>query len=270
MNKTPVSYLWVAGVALLSALVLLGVMLFMAPSLIRWGLVGPFWYALLLLLGLSAALVVFGLFKSWARYKGKVFGGTLELGGPVVVMFLVVGLGFYLVPRPLAAFDVSVLLDGPDGQSVAADTPPAMLWVDLGSDRRAEALGAKGEVRLVSIPGTLMDTEAPVRLESSRYELAQSKILLNGQVQHVALRVKAVRFVGQVNDAAGQPLPGAHISIATRNADSDATGHFAMALPADLAEDEKSVLITAPGYAPYRAFIALGGNPLQVQLEKSR
>ena len=40
-------------------------------------------------------------------YRGEVLGGVLELGGPVVAFFLVLILGFWLVPNP-TAFAVTV------------------------------------------------------------------------------------------------------------------------------------------------------------------
>lgn len=107
--RTP---LLVALISLLFGLAVLAVLLFQAERLVRLGLIGNLWYVLLLLIGLAAAVALFALFKSYARYSGKVLNGTLELGGPAVLMLLVVVLGFSRVPAPVAAFDVTVFVRG--------------------------------------------------------------------------------------------------------------------------------------------------------------
>lgn len=102
--------LLVALISLLFGLSVLALMLFQAERLVRLGLIGNLWYVLLLLIGLAAAVALFALFRSYARYSGKVLDGTLELGGPPVLMLVVVVLGFWRVPAPVAAFDVTVFV----------------------------------------------------------------------------------------------------------------------------------------------------------------
>ena len=53
----------------------------------------PVYFFLLVLVGLIAAGFLFGALRSHARYSGKVYNGTLELSGPVVVMVAVILLG---------------------------------------------------------------------------------------------------------------------------------------------------------------------------------
>ena len=63
---------------------------------------GLLYYIVLLTLGAASAAFLFGVFRSYSQYTGKVIGGNLELGGPVVVFVLVVVGGFYasnLYPR---------------------------------------------------------------------------------------------------------------------------------------------------------------------------
>src|SRR5215469_3106589 len=68
----------------------LGLLIWKADKLSALGLVGHLYYFGLVVLGLVAALVLFGILHSTARYRGRHFGGALELGGPVVCSALVV------------------------------------------------------------------------------------------------------------------------------------------------------------------------------------
>jgi hypothetical protein len=136
-----VAQLIVATATGAAALALLVVMVSSAPMLVRIGLTGHVWYVLLLLLGLFAAVTVFSLFKSYARYRGKALGGTLELGGPVVVMLVVIVLGFRLVPSPPQRFDLTVFLHGTARRQAVVLRNHGKVSLDLGADKRIEAVG---------------------------------------------------------------------------------------------------------------------------------
>lgn len=186
-----------------AALALLVVMLSSAEMLVRVGLTGHVWYVLLLLLGLFAAVTVFSLFKSYARYRGKALGGTLELGGPVVVMLVVVVLGFYLVPSPPQRFDVTVFLHGKAGRQAVVLRNHGKVSLDLGADKRIEAVGDKGEVRFAGIPGDLRDREVALGLDDDTYELANPAltIRLDQDAVYAAIQPKQLRLIGYVLDA---------------------------------------------------------------------
>ena len=87
-------------------------MLWKAEALTKLGLIGNLYYIVLFPLGLCAAVFLFGVVRSFARYKGEQYGGTLELGGPIVAFVLVVGGGFVLVPKPPSTFPLTVYVHG--------------------------------------------------------------------------------------------------------------------------------------------------------------
>jgi uncharacterized membrane protein YiaA len=95
----PLFYAIVALVAFLLGFVILGVMLWNAQLLVSLGLTGNFYYVLLLALGLSAAIVLFGVLQSRAVYRGNTGWGRLELSGAIVGCVLVGVGGFYFVPN---------------------------------------------------------------------------------------------------------------------------------------------------------------------------
>lgn len=270
--RVPLVPLVVAGVAAVASIGLLAVMLWNAPMLVRLGLTGNLWYVLLLLLGLSAAVTVFALFKSYASYKGKVLHGTVEVGGPAVVMLLIVVLGFKLVPAPPARFDVTVFVHGEVGRQVLLLRNQGRLSLDLGADRRTERIGDKGEVRFIGIPNDIRDRRVAVTLDAEKYELVEPnlEVKLNQEVFYVTVRPKSVLLIGTVLNAAGRPLKGARVAMAGKTAISDADGRFELRLAADLPDDERTVMITAVGYEPWRAQAVPGGNPLQARLTAAK
>jgi hypothetical protein len=251
-----------------AALALLVVMVSSAPVLVRVGLTGHVWYVLLLLLGLFAGVTVFSLFKSYARYRGKVLGGTLELGGPVVVMLVVIVLGFRLAPGPSQRFDLTVFLHGKAGRQAVVLRNHGKVSLDLGADKRIEAVGDKGEARFAGIPGDLRDREVALGFDDDTYELvnAAPTIRLDQEAVYAEIQPRQLSLIGYVLDDQGQPLPHAHATIATASAETDPNGRFELKLPADLPEGDRSITITATGREPWRGQVVPGGNPLRVLL----
>jgi hypothetical protein len=254
-----------------AALALLMLMLSNAQMLVRLGLTGYVWYVLLSILGLFTGVTVFSLFKSYAHYRGKALGGTLELGGPVVVILVVIALGFHFVPAPAQRFDVTVFLHGKAGRQAVVLRNHGKVSLDLSTDKRIEAVGAKGEVRFVGIPSDMRDREVVLGLDDDIYELADPErtIRLNEEAVYVAIQPKQLALVGYVFDEHGRPLPEARAAIARRAAVTNQDGWFEIQLPADLPEGDRSIIITAAGYQTWSAQAVPGGDPLRVRLSPS-
>ena len=263
-------YFAVAAIAMVIGLALLGVMLWNPSQLVERGLTGYVWYVLLLLLGLSAAVTTFALFKSYARYKGVMFNSSVELGGPAAMMLIVIVFGFAFVPAPREKFDVTVFLHGKAGHQELLLRNEGQLSLALGSDRRTEAVGGKGEARFVGIPADMRGQKVPVGLDADKYELDDPKLELTlGQATfYVALRAKQLRLVGEVADEQGEPLQGARLSVAGHVITTNEDGRFEVKLPADLPESDRNATISASGYKTWRATIVPGGNSVDVRLAK--
>ena len=261
----------VAAVAAAVGIALLALRLWQAELLVRLGLVGQLWFVLLLLLGLAAAVCLFALFRSYARYTGKVLNGTMELGGPAVVMVLVIVLGFYLVPRPRERFDLTVFIHGEAGRQALVLRNRGRLFLDLGADRRGEAIGDKGEVRFVGIPADRRDLSVPVFLDAEPYELIErdARIKLDAEVAYLTVRAKLFPLRGEIFDSSNRPLPGARLQLSGRTTVTDADGRFELSLPADLPESERVLTITAPNHETWRGRVVPGGNRLSVRLNPS-
>ena len=99
VSKNTSSFQWV----IISAI---GFLLFLAAAVgllflnDRIGVIKPqIYFFLIIILGLVCAAFLFGALKSHAKYTGKVYDGTLELGGPILVLVVLVFLGFKFMPK---------------------------------------------------------------------------------------------------------------------------------------------------------------------------
>jgi hypothetical protein len=257
-------------VSFLCGAALLGVMIWKAEKLVRLGLAGNLYYVVLLPLGLAAAVFLFGVLQSYARYSGKVLDGALELGGPVVVFALVVIGGFVLVPNP-SAFSVTVYVHGEAGTHDVVLRNVGFVVMDLGPDRRREAIGDKGQAYFPSIPASFRGQEAPVWAEAEGFEPVNPgrKQRLDSSSLYLCVRRKAARLTGRVQDESGRPVAGAGVRVGGISASTDASGHFGLNLPGDQAQGGLSLQVTAPGYQPWREQVVPNANEVVVILHRA-
>jgi hypothetical protein len=266
-TRAPLTVAAVTGAAALGLLLL---MLRDSTTLVSIGFTGHVWYVLLL--GLSAAVSVFSLLTSYVRYTGKALGRTLELGSPIVTMLLIIGLGFALAPRPAQRFDATVFLHGEAGRQVVVLRNRGHVSLDLGADKRTEAVGDKGEARFMGIPADLRGREVVLSLVDDSYELVMAgrAIHLDQEPVYAAIRPRRLPLTGYVANERGHPLHQARAMMAGVAAITDRDGRFELMLPADLSEGERALTITAPGYEPWQGEAVPGGNALRARLTQSR
>ncbi|HNO74170.1 MAG TPA: carboxypeptidase-like regulatory domain-containing protein [Nitrosomonas mobilis] len=264
-------YLLIAGLPLIFALLLLGLMLFHPEILVRLGLISYVWYPFLLAMGWAVAVFshLLGL-KSYSRYTGKVFDSTLKLRGPVVLMLVIVGLGFKFVEPPLARFDLTVFVHGEAGPQAIALRNQGALLLDLGADRRRETIGDKGEVRFVGIPNDQRGRTVPVSLEAEGYELVDPKaeVKLSAEIAYLAVRPASLQLSGRVQDEKGRAVPGAKLRLSTYTARSMEDGWFSFKVPSNLPISERTLYVAASGFEPSHLQVTPGANPHTVVLEK--
>lgn len=263
----------VAAIALFCALLILVLLLSQASDLVALGLVGYVWYVLLILLGLAAAISLFYLFKSYARYSGKVFGGKLELGGPGVLMLTVVGLGFWLVPQPNTMFNITLYVEHQHSGLPLLLNPAPQLSLDLGADHRQESIGRKGEVHFVNIPAHFQGQTVAVKLiGATEHQLLTSdrSAVLTGQSVTLKVQAKTVELQGTVLNPSGQAIANANIQIQKQQVKTNQQGQFSLLLPANLTISQRHINASANGFEPWRGSFVLGSNPLMIQLQPKR
>ncbi len=112
---SPLTYTFISMGGFVIGISLLLLFIFKSDNLISQGIDEKVFYILLLPLGLSVAAFLFGAMRAYATFKGKVLGGLLELGGPIVASVLVVVGGFMLVPDT-STFALTVYVHGSKGK----------------------------------------------------------------------------------------------------------------------------------------------------------
>ena len=191
------------------------------------------YFIILIPLGLTAAAFLFGAMRSHATYKGTSTFGTLELGGPVVVLGLIVVGG--MIANRTETFALTVRVHGPDGVSdIIRD---GRIIADLAGVRRTSVIGADGEAVFADVPSDLEGQRIRLIAEVPTFtadSAAERVIVPRSHIIELGLRPR--RFLtsvrGTVLDRAGRTVRNAAIDFGAGAARTltDATGNFATVL----------------------------------------
>ena len=268
-SKTATRHASIALVGFLIFIGLLAVMVWKAETLVALGLVGNYYYVLLVVLGLASAVVLFGVLNSYAEYSGKQLGGALQLGGPVVLCLLVPILSSWLVQSP-NAFSITVFVHGPGGRHDLILRNHGHVIIDLGNDRRREAIGEKGDAHIQGIPSTLRGQEVAVSVDAEGVELARPNKMLRLDHQSIYLEVrrKPGRIAGRVQDQSGQPLKDVNVRLETASTNTDDAGRFAFTLQESWARSVLSLQAIALGYKTWSGYVAANANEAIIVLHR--
>ena len=263
-----IPYALIALASFLCGIGVLGLMLWKAEALYKLGLIGNLYYIVLFPLGLCAAVFLFGVVRSFARYKGEQYGGTLELGGPIVAFILVVGGGFVLVPKPQSTFPLTVYVHGEAGHNDFVLRNSGRVFVDLDGDRRSESIGENGQAYFPAIPDHFRGQEVLIWVDAKGFEstVADQKERVDGASLYLKVRKKSGHVSGRVQDQDGNPIPNADLSLAGLSSRSDASGHFEFIIPGDKLAEEMDLQAVAPGHKAQTYKVVPDANELTVIL----
>lgn len=228
------------------------------------------YYLLLVPLGAAAAAFLFGAMRSYARYSGKTGYGTLELGGPVVAFALIV-LGGLFLANPESTFSLAVRVYGPEGR--ASVITHGDIMVDLGDDRRVQAIGENGQANFFQIPSRYLAEPIQVIPLVERYAADESgpyQVPPNRVIELQLERVPdSTRIRGTVFDANGRTVSAARLSFGhgLAEAQSDDNGQFAATLPAREGQT-LPLLVTLNGRLVYDNYMVVSESEgLRIRLE---
>jgi hypothetical protein len=265
-------YAVISFISFLCGVGILGLMIWKATLLAGLGLTGNLYYLVLLPMGLGAAGFLFGVLRSYARYRGKQLGGMLELGGPIVVFLFVLILGFVLV-KPATTFPFTVYVHGEGGAHDLVLKDSGYVFLDFGGYRQKERIGENGQAIFLGIPPTFRGQEVPIGVESGAFELSdpKQKCRLDGSSIYLSVHRKAGHLSGWVKDEKGNPIPGVTIHVAGLSKVTDSSGHFEFTIRGDQMQGELNLEALAPGYVPVNFNdVPPDANPLTIQLERKR
>jgi len=262
-------YALLSLIAFLLAVGILFLLVFKAELLTQFGLTGNVYYVLLVVLGLCVAVFLFGVLKSFGEYKGKHFGGQLVLGGPIVGWALVVVLGF-LLPKPAQPFSLTVFVHGPSGLQDTVLRNTGIVILDVGSDRRRENIGDKGEATFQQIPFSFRGRSVPVSVESA-FSAVPKTITLTDDPVYLEVRHKEGTISGRVQEdtSAALPVSGASLQLGEGlQTTSDINGQFEITIPGERWRAEFNLSVTAAGYGPASQTVYPDSNPITIVLRK--
>ncbi len=227
----PLTWVYISAAAFVVVLVTIGAFL---ASASRLRLPNGLYFIILVPLGLAAAGFLFGAMRSHATWKGTTPGGTLELGGPVVVLCLVILAG--MRANSAETFALTVRVHGPGGSSDIVRE--GQVTADLGGVRRTGTIGSAGEAVFSEVPaeldGTAVRVFATVAGLIGDSTSAQAITIPESHV--IELGLIAQRFSttmrGTVRDMRGRVVRGATIDIGAgaATAISDSAGNFSLAV----------------------------------------
>ena len=263
-----IPYALIALVSFLCGIGVLLLMLWKADALTKLGLIGNLYYIVLFPLGLCAAVFLFGVVRSFARYTGQQYGGTLELGGPIVAFILVVAGGFVLVPKPPSTFPLTVYVHGEAGRNDLVLRNSGYVFVDLDGDRRSQPILENGQAYFPAIPDRFRGQEVPIWVEAKGFEptKADQKERVDAASLYLAVRRKSGHVSGRVQDQDGNPIANADLSLVGLSSHSDPSGHFEFVIPGEKLEQEMDLQAVARGYKTQKYKVVPNANELTVTL----
>jgi len=160
------------------------------------------YYVLLVILGMTSAVFLFGALRSTASLTGNQFGWAVDLGGPAALFFLVVIAGFYLTKPTSEEFPLTVRLQGAEPPSELAKE--AWIIVDLAKRERVQ-VPAIGEATINAVPTRFRNARVRISLESPRYRInspeASYQIPADGIISLQVIPIVAAQAMGAANPA---------------------------------------------------------------------
>ena len=262
-------WLYVSAIGFLVALAALILLIKIAD---RTTLPDGLYYLILIPLGASAAAFLFGAMRAYAKYSGKVVGGELELGGPAVVFFLILGLGFYANRE--TDFGLTIRVHGPAGPSDVIRKGRVTIY--LGTVQRSSDIRSDGEAIFNGVPSIYMGERIRVTADVDSFVMGSQDSVMLPPSRVVELRLERrkyeTRVRGSVQSQGGDPISGATIDInsgqdTTR---SDAAGNFSLVLPMAPGTVVRIVVRRAGFQTHDYPYTVSDAEPLRVVLRRRR
>lgn len=189
-------------------------------------------YFLLVIIGLIASGFLFGALKSHAKYSGKVYSGTLELGGPTVLFIIVIYMGIKFSSSP-EIFTLRFTIFGSADKSELINS--GMLKVLFNKPDSSQILN--GTAAFTDVSTDLQGKKITVIPVVNSYYMQAQDITIPASNTPVEIHLKrkpdttAIR--GMVVDTKGQPVSSAVITLSNGlyTCKTDGFGNFNIVIP---------------------------------------
>lgn len=204
-------------------------------------------YLILILFGIAASAVVFGIMNSYATLKGEKFNTRFKLAGPVVGVVLTVFGGFYL-PRASAEKIITIrVFDKKKNPVTLGDVK-----IYLPNYIRTQSIDKMGQALFTGIPDNGLRSKIKIEVSSPGYATKQFDTMLNkvGTLE-LTLPLTTVVFIsGQVKRANETPISDVEINVdGTRYvAYSISNGNYTLRLEEYTLGDEITITSSHDGF----------------------
>jgi hypothetical protein len=190
------------GIGLLIGFVLL------APRLLTNGLLDQVYYPVIILFGLVAAVVLFGVMKSYASLTVKQPGILLQLGGPAVVAVLVVFGGIRFVPR-VGSFNV-VVRPHAEGLPIISS---GRIRLEYGANPAIRDLDSSGDAEFREIPHEYAGQTVRVLPDVEGYERVYQTVTLDPSKRVIDLPLTQENPTTKVSGRLAPPPKGEKVRV---------------------------------------------------------
>ena len=234
-SKKPVSvatYLLIAGISLIAA-VGIGYYYF---HFMKQGSTEKMddrvFYLVLVLFGMSASALIFGIMNSYATLKGIQADVTYKFTGPVVGVILTV-LGGFMIPKGSSDQILSIMVYDQDKNPITR----GRVTLSFPHYQREASVNEKGMVVFPEIPYDQLRNRITINVVSDGYAGITVDTLLDNfnPINLVVNQAKIIRIAGTVKDAADRPIKDVDIVV-------DGTPYSAKTI------NDGSFMIPIPGY----------------------
>jgi hypothetical protein len=268
-NRIP-NYALASFVVFLCCLVVLLLLIAFADRLSRFGLIQQVYYLVLVLMGLAAAGVLFGVLRSSAEWAGELLGGTLRLSGSIVGSALVVFGGYLFIPKA-TFFSLTVYVHGEGGSQDVVLRNSGRVFLKLGPEISFESIGENGQAVFPRIPSDFRGQQVSGWVESDDYEASNTAVTIASSNVDLIVKkkIKHFRLAGTISDKYGTPqpdvrvtLPEYHLEYTTNN-----NGRFEFQVTADR-EQMADLTAEKQGYQTTRLRPTLGDSQVNFSLKR--
>jgi hypothetical protein len=167
-------------------------------------------YLILILFGIAASAVIFGIMNSYAALKGEKFDAKFKLAGPVVGVMLTVLGGFYL-PHGSGEQNVTIrVFDYRKNPLTQGDVK-----IYLQDYIRDQSIDKMGQALFAGIPSNILSNKIKIEVSSPGYATKQFDTILNksGAIELTLPFTTVVFISGAIKTAAEMPIRDVEINV---------------------------------------------------------
>ena len=167
-------------------------------------------YLVLILFGMAASALIFGVMNSYASLKGIQANVTYKFTGPVVGVILVV-LGGFMLPKGSNVQFLSIRLFDQDKNPLTR----GKVTLSFPHYQRDESINEKGLVVFPEIPYDQLRNKIIINVVSDGYANVTIDTLLRNfdPIDLTLTQAKIIRISGTVKDAADRPIRDVEVAV---------------------------------------------------------